>query len=966
MLQVLVRISLLFTVSLLITCGGGGGGDGGEADVSDIPVTTVDYVFSISAEQVMSGAPAPAGASGTANFQTRNRSTFEMYASGTVTLSGIDATSVDIHAGYAGETGSMLMSLQQTDATTWSIPANTELDEEDFRQLEQTGFYVLVSSAQGQLRGQILSDDWEITFFELSGDEIVPAEDVSGSGKGAISVATGFTNGRYTYHLRVTTTGITDAVGATLSEAFAGTNGGSLFTLEQSTVNSEVWGSRDVNDPNLFPYFSDTGLEALMAGEYYVEVETTGNSAGPIRGQIVPEGVEVYWVPLSTDEVVGTAPVSSGLATADITYRPSTGDMAINLYLNDFLSTPLSVELHQAPFGENGPIQYSLLQDFSLNGLWSLSNTALPTDLQTALDNQQLYLTVTTSDYPGGELRGQIIVGSNEPVTSSTVSQSGGKLLLNDPAGSSFELNLPSGALVDDTVITMERTTLPDNFPAGIKPISAVSLGPNGTTFSAAPIITVTGDSTSSTGGARAGYIIGSDGTIEYTPLLGDDLIAAALPGNQPGSFKVPHFSTVGLVEVDPFGSGLPEENDTIIPAAKTKQKIAAILTDAANKQMAGIDDVNINFDELENIFSSWSNSILNNAQSLGNGNFIVFMGFIDEIVEYHELRQMTGLGSHYSLSEQLFDPLWADFTSAMTRLDSDCLAGNGFASTAAIPWVIGFNRYFPDTQTELFESSKIKINCLFSVKLSTDAVLASFQGDNIDSIQVSATILDPYGDDVTDIAGPLLDPTWHSPEGVNQALGTHVFMDTSTLGRHKAVLTLNYFEANTSATVLVIPDIRGRLSITPDAVAEGCDLERYYPGNETEYRELGDLFEGPQFELEFHAEPLLIVDDDKVLVSFSADRLVFQSFTINNFWIDAIFDNFEEHSVTGLANGSVAFHSIEWKPNGGFDVTPRSIEITDGEISDGFITFNSINSTDGSGCSFVGYISINVGGVPL
>lgn len=256
-----------------------------------------------------------------------------------MSLSGIEATSVGIYEGFAGEAGPLLLELQQSSSTTWNIPADTELEVDELRRLEQSGFYVVVSGPQGQLRGQLL-----------------------------------------------------------------------------------------------------------------------------------PEGVKLYTVSLSPDEVVGPSVVTSmASASAFATYRLETAELTINLQTNS--PTASGVSLHQAPFGENGPLLFSL-SGVDTPDVWSLATTALPADRQAALDAHELYLSVTSPDFPEGELRGQIIVGADEPMTSATVGTNGGKLLLDDPAGSEFELTIPAHALLDETVITMERAELPDGFPPGIRPLA--------------------------------------------------------------------------------------------------------------------------------------------------------------------------------------------------------------------------------------------------------------------------------------------------------------------------------------------------------------------------------------------------------------------------------------------------------------------------------------------------------------
>ena len=111
----------------LAACGGSGGGDGGdESGTPGIPVTTTDYLVEIDAGQVIQGAPAPETASATANLRTSVGD--DIFASGTVTITGVTATLVTINAGSAGETGPIAATLQLSGSGSWTVPANTTLD----------------------------------------------------------------------------------------------------------------------------------------------------------------------------------------------------------------------------------------------------------------------------------------------------------------------------------------------------------------------------------------------------------------------------------------------------------------------------------------------------------------------------------------------------------------------------------------------------------------------------------------------------------------------------------------------------------------------------------------------------------------------------------------------------------------------------------------------------------------------
>lgn len=522
-------------VALLSACGGGGGGDD-DGDFSDIPVTTTDFVFVLSPEQVIAGAAAQGSVSATASLQTRARGNIEIFASGSVSLNGFDATSVDIHEGFAGETGPLALQLQQSNGTTWTLPANTELDEEELRRLEQAGFYVLASSAEGQLRGQILPDGWSVTTFDLSGQEVVPAVATSATSRGAISIR--MTPGsRHAYHLRVTSSGLGDVLGGVMAEAFAGGNGDAVVTLEQSNASPDVWGTGDVNNIDFSPILLESGLETFMTGQFYVALATAANPDGEIRGQLVPDGVELLPVAFSADEVVPGPVASEGSASAVATYRPSTGTLAVNLSTD--LPSPFGVSLHQAPSGQNGPLLFSLFQDSAVPGLWSLAATMLSADQQTALEEGALYLTVLTSDYPEGELRGQLAAAPPE-ATVALIGPAGGTLTTPD----GVTLNVPPGALADTHSISVRRlgntAALPAPLADPLVPLhAAVDLAPEGLQF-AQPVTLSIGLKTAAPPGASQPVLLHHPDTGEWEETA---FIATVDADGNTATVELMHFS---------------------------------------------------------------------------------------------------------------------------------------------------------------------------------------------------------------------------------------------------------------------------------------------------------------------------------------------------------------------------------------------------------------------------------------
>lgn len=779
--------------------------------------------------------------------------------------------------------------------------------------------------------------------FDVTGDQVVPGVDTATLGKGGIAVQTESVTGRFGYHIRVSVSDGVDVIAADLAEAFAGANGTAIAELQRSTASADVWGTGDVNNPDFEPLFTAAGLETFQSGEYYVVVETAANPAGEIRGQLIPESVKLYAVALSPDEVVGPSVVTStASASAFVTYRPETAELTLNLQAD--VPTVSGVSLHRARFGENGPLLFSLSSSLAALDIWSLATTALAADQQAALDAQELYLSVTSADFPEGELRGQIIIGADELMTSVTVGISGGKLLLDDPAGSAFELAIPSHALLDETVITMERTELPSGFPPGIRPLAAVSLGPDGTTFSAALTLTVDGVSTEAVGGTRAGYLINSDGTIEYTLLLGSDPIAAALSA-EAGSFPVPHFSLAGLVEIDPESDGIPEPDPNLSAEARARQLIVDHLTYTANLQMLGV-EAELDTALIEAALRDWARDLDRQFDQLVPTTLNSFSDFTEEVLRYTQLSQQVGADYQQAFGLQYASTLYSELRRHLTDLDSACLSGDPNAFNRMLTWLdvasgaIGI-------QAVAAESAKVTANCLFDVALSTDQVLATVQGD--EDLEVSAMLLGPSGADITNtVAAKLLGFRWEILEGLNEAEGSRLFLDTSLVGLRKAKVVFDFFTADKVAAAIIVPDHRGTRQIGPSGAATGCDD----PGDD------GGLLGNTLIEGSFDFQSVTALDESTATTSFSGSAN-FGDVAIDSIDVSVTYDNVTEIEVSGSATGSISFTQTEIDEDTGETVvTNGSIDLNTGTATD-VVGFPSVTGSDSAGCSLSGRIDI-------
>ena len=77
---------------------------------------------------------------------------------GSVTTSGVAGTVAHIHLGAPGQNGPVIIPLNRTADTTWSVPASIRLNDAQYEAFRLGNLYVNVHSAAnpgGEIRGQV-------------------------------------------------------------------------------------------------------------------------------------------------------------------------------------------------------------------------------------------------------------------------------------------------------------------------------------------------------------------------------------------------------------------------------------------------------------------------------------------------------------------------------------------------------------------------------------------------------------------------------------------------------------------------------------------------------------------------------------------------------------------------------------------------------------------------------------------
>ena len=238
----------------------------------------------------------------------------------------------------------------------------------------------------------------------MSGAQEVPAVVTTATGTAAFSLNAAKTELTYD----ITVNGLSGAMTAAhIHNAAIGSNGSPVLTLTFTNNHaSGVWKSTDATP------LTAALVTQLEAGALYVNVHTSLNTGGEIRGQIqlVLSGNKGYTAkldggqetPAVTTPAVGTAGFSLNAAKTELTY---------DITVTGLSGAMTAAHIHNAAIGSNGgPVLTLTFTNNHASGVWkSTDATPLTAALVTQLEAGALYVNVHTNLNAGGEIRGQII-----------------------------------------------------------------------------------------------------------------------------------------------------------------------------------------------------------------------------------------------------------------------------------------------------------------------------------------------------------------------------------------------------------------------------------------------------------------------------------------------------------------------------------------------------------------------------
>jgi hypothetical protein len=151
--------------------------------------------------------------------------------------------------------------------------------------------------------------------------------------------------------------------------------------------------------------FSAAQIAALKRGQMYLNLHTTANPGGEIRGQLVPQNALLGRL-VSAQENPPNASTAVGLGIVELDEAASTA--LVNVSWTGLTGPATMGHIHSAEIGVNGSVVCNLSPAAVAAGSVDNFTCAFSSAQVTALKNGLFYFNIHTAASPGGEIRGQV------------------------------------------------------------------------------------------------------------------------------------------------------------------------------------------------------------------------------------------------------------------------------------------------------------------------------------------------------------------------------------------------------------------------------------------------------------------------------------------------------------------------------------------------------------------------------
>lgn len=253
-----------------------------------------------------------------------------------------------------------------------------------------TALLLFASFAVAQTNGKFL-----IT-AKLSGDQEVPAVTTNATGVAGLML----NENRDSLFINVTVAKLSGPItGIHIHEGAKGTNGGVKTNLTTS-INGNIVSALITGSA-----LTAEMIEGLLTGKYYLNVHTTANANGEIRGQLELEADWGFFGVLEGSQEVPPVNTSAqGWVTASLSKNKEM--VHIWAVVRGLSGSITAAHFHKAAMGMNGGVEANFTPNISGN---TITATVPAATFANDLIAGNIYLNVHTAANPNGELRAQMV-----------------------------------------------------------------------------------------------------------------------------------------------------------------------------------------------------------------------------------------------------------------------------------------------------------------------------------------------------------------------------------------------------------------------------------------------------------------------------------------------------------------------------------------------------------------------------
>lgn len=322
-------------------------------------------------------------------------------------------TGAHFHYGFIGQNGPVVKDITMdisgnNISGVWRTSGTGALVDSLILALFSNRLYLNIHTAanpNGEIRGQIFLDAGTGLTSNIDGMQEVPPVMTSAKGTGSYTLTD------YGLYFDITVNGLSGPIQAAhFHNASTGMNGPVVRDLATFISGNSIRGLWKSNDAQPL---STNLLKEILNGNIYVNIHTSANPNGEIRGQVILKNGSGVSSTLSGGQEMPSV-TTNATGTASLTANATGLQFDITV---TGLSGPITgAHFHFGSIKENGPVVKDITMNFSGNtatGNWLVADpTPFNDSLRRALVNGKIYLNIHTAANPGGEIRGQVLLSA--------------------------------------------------------------------------------------------------------------------------------------------------------------------------------------------------------------------------------------------------------------------------------------------------------------------------------------------------------------------------------------------------------------------------------------------------------------------------------------------------------------------------------------------------------------------------